>query len=783
MAKNIVIVESPTKAKTIGKYLGSDYQVRASMGHVRDLPKSTKTGLGVEVDGGVKMTYHVITKAKKFISDLKRDAKDAPTVFLATDHDREGEAIAWHIADAANLSPERSRRVTFTEITQSAIREAFANPRDIDEHLVNAQQARRAVDRIVGYRISPVLWRKVRSGISAGRVQSAALRLVVDREREITAFQPREYWTIEALLATDAGETFTARYPYLEKEKFDVAEEAAAQAVVDEVRGADWSVRQVKRTERRRNPSPPFITSTLQQEASRKLGFSAKRTMVIAQQLYEGIEVGEEGGTGLITYMRTDSPHVADEALQEITGVVRDRFGKEYALDKPRRFKAKASRAQEAHEAIRPTSALRDPDSVARFLDRDQLRLYTLVWQRTVASQMAQAIFDAVSVDVAAGERTFRASGQTVRFDGFMRVYTEGRDDPSADEDQEGVLPDLTDGQALALRELTPSQHFTEPPPRYTEASLVKALEEHGIGRPSTYAQIMSTLHDRKYVSVDRKRLTPSELGIVVCDFLSDVYPKVVDLGFTAEMEEELDKIAEGDLDWQPVVKVFYTEVSDVAERAEEKAERPQETTDIVCPECGAETGAKMKKTWGRYGWFLSCERFPDCKARMALEDAGGDGKPGRPEPEQTDIPCPICGKPMLKRSGRFGPFLGCPDYPKCKGTKNLDEVEGPEIVCPKCGEGRVVRKRTKKRRTFWSCNRYPDCDYAIWEPPIGACPECKGPVVSDAEAGAKCLGCERTFDRETIEAASRDALEKTRVGAPPSPETDDSSEAPGTET
>ncbi|MGH2794456.1 MAG: type I DNA topoisomerase [Actinomycetota bacterium] len=782
MAKNIVVVESPTKAKTIGKYLGSDYAVRASMGHVRDLPKSTKTGLGVEVNGGVTMTYHVITKAKKFISDLRKDAKDAPTVFLATDPDREGEAIAWHIADAAKLAPERARRVTFTEITQTAIREAFANPRDIDDRLVNAQQARRAVDRIVGYRISPVLWRKVRSGISAGRVQSAALRLVVDREREIQAFQPREYWTIEALLATDKGETLTARYPYLEKEKFDVPDETSANAVADEVRNADWSVAQVKRQERRRNPAPPFITSTLQQEASRKLGFSAKKTMVVAQQLYEGIEIGEEGPTGLITYMRTDSPHVAEQALAEITDLVRDRFGKEYALDKPRRFKAKQSRAQEAHEAIRPTAALRDPDSVARYLDKDQARLYTLIWQRAIASQMAQAIFDAVSVDVSAGERTFRASGQTVRFDGFMRVYSEGRDDPSPEEEQEGALPTLDQGQALKLNELTPSQHFTEPPPRFTEASLVKALEELGIGRPSTYAQIMSTLHDRKYVESDRKRLIPTELGIVVCDFLSDVYPKVVDLGFTVEMEEELDKIAEGELDWEPIVRTFFNEVSEIAERAEEKAERPMETTDIVCPECGAETGAHMKKTWGRYGWFLSCERFPDCKARMAVEDAGGDGKPSRPEPEQTDIPCPICGKPMLKRTGRFGAFLGCPDYPKCKGTKNLDEVEGPEIVCPKCKEGRIVRKRTKKRKAFWSCNRYPDCDYAIWEPPIGACPECKGPVVGDAEAGAKCLACERTFDRETIEAATQEALEKTRVGAAPATETGNAEEPPAAE-
>jgi DNA topoisomerase-1 len=766
MAKSIVIVESPTKAKTIGRYLGPDYEVRASMGHVRDLPKSTRTGLGVEVDGGVRMTYHVIGRAKKFLADLRRDAGTAPAVYLATDPDREGEAIAWHIAEAARLPRDRARRVTFTEITQTAVREAFARPRDIDERLVNAQQARRAVDRIVGYRISPVLWRKVRSGISAGRVQSAALRLVVDREREIRSFEPREYWTVEAELATEAGEVVRARYPFLERDKFALPDEAAARAVVEATRDAVWTVAAVRRQERRRSPAPPFITSTLQQEAARKLGFSAKRTMAVAQQLYEGVELGPEGSVGLITYMRTDSPHVAEQALQELLQVVRERYGDAYAPDRPRRYKAKASRAQEAHEAIRPTSALRDPASVAPYLDRDQARLYELIWKRAVASQMAQAIFDAVSVDIRAGDHTFRASGQTVRFDGFMRVYTEGRDDPL--EEEGGALPDLAEGQTLALRRLEPVQHFTEPPPRYTEASLVKALEELGIGRPSTYAQIMSTLHERRYVHTERKRLVPTELGIVVCDFLSDVYPKVVDLGFTAEMEEELDRIAEGEVDWEPIVRLFFHEVTEVAERAEAKAERPQEATDIPCPECGATTGAKMRKTWGRYGWFLSCERFPACRARMAVDERGGDGASSRSEPVPTDVPCPNCGKPMLRRVGRYGPFLGCQDYPSCKGTKSLDEVEGPEIVCPKCGEGRVVRKRTKRRKAFWSCNRYPDCDYAIWEPPIGACPTCRGPVVAHGETEARCLACERVLERAAVEAATREALERNRVGASP---------------
>jgi DNA topoisomerase I len=745
---NVVVVESPTKAKTIGKYLGPDYVVRASMGHVRDLPKSTKKGIGVEVNGDVRLTYEVITKARKFLTELRKEAGDGTTLYLATDPDREGEAIAWHIVEGSKVPLARARRVSFTEITRDAVREAFEHPRDIDQNLVNAQQARRAIDRIVGYKLSPVLWRKVRTGLSAGRVQSAALRLVVDREREIERFVPREYWNVEAGLATEAGELFSARYPFLERDKFVLENADAANAVVRAVTDVDWTVASVKRTEKRRNPAPPFTTSTLQQEAARKLGFSAKKTMMVAQQLYEGVELGEEGSVGLITYMRTDSTHVADVALRQLAELVRERYGSEYALDKPRRYKTKAARAQEAHEAIRPTEPARDPDSLARHLERDQMRLYTLIWQRSVATQMAQAIFDAVSIDIAAGEYTFRASGQTLRFDGFMRVYVEDRDDPVEDEAGQ-ALPELVEGQALKLRSLEPAQHFTQPPPRFTEASLVKSLEELGIGRPSTYAQIMSTLHDRKYVRSDRRRLAPTELGTVVCDFLADVYPKVVDLDFTAEMENELDRIAEGNMAWDHIVRVFWEDLESIKM---EKAERPTEATDIVCPECGAETGAKMQKRWGRYGWFLSCERFPDCKARMRVEEENGEAA-ARPEPEQTDVPCPNCGKPMLKRSGRFGPFLGCQDYPKCKGVRSLEETEGPEIVCPKCKEGRVVRKRTKKRRSFYGCNRYPDCDFAIWEPPLQTpCPNCQGPLVAEGEQ-VKCLSCERVYDREAVAA------------------------------
>src|SRR5215216_952672 len=491
LARNLVVVESPAKAKTIGKYLGKDYDVVASMGHVRDLPKSD---FAVDIDGGVSVTYEVTQKGKKVVSSIRKAAKAADQVFLATDPDREGEAIAWHIAEAAKLAAASTRRVTFTEITADAVRRAFADPRDIDDRLVDAQQARRVVDRIVGYKLSPVLWRKVRAGLSAGRVQSAALKMIVDREREIDAFQAREYWSLEADLATAASEA---------------------------ARAATWTVARVDKSERKRSAAPPFITSTLQQEASRKLGFSSKRTMAVAQQLYEGIELPGEGSVGLITYMRTDSPALSSAAQDDIGALVAERYGANYV--KRTQYKAKAKQAQEAHEGIRPTAVARTPESVAAHLDPSQRRLYDLIWKRAVASQMAQAVYDQTSVDIRAGELIFRATGSVMRFDGFVRVYLEGRDDEV--EEEAGTLPELTVGQVLRLVELTPEQHFTEPPPRYTEASLVKALEEHGIGRPSTYSPTISTLMDRKYVRLDRKRFHPEDVGIVVTDLLADVFP------------------------------------------------------------------------------------------------------------------------------------------------------------------------------------------------------------------------------------------------------------------
>ncbi len=734
MTRNLVVVESPAKAKTIGKYLGKDYSVLASMGHVRDLPKSD---FAVEFNGGVTVTYEVTPKAKKVVADIRKAAKAAEQVFLATDPDREGEAIAWHIAQAAKLAAKATRRVTFTEITAEAVRAAFANPREIDSHLVDAQQARRVVDRIVGYKLSPVLWRKVRAGLSAGRVQSAALKMVVDREREIDAFRPQEYWSLEADLLTQAEEAVHARYPVGEKQKFVLGDQGAAEAAAEVARAASWVVRDVKKTQRKRSAAPPFTTSTLQQEASRKLGFSSKRTMAIAQQLYEGIDLPGEGSVGLITYMRTDSVALAQSALDEIASLVGSRYGQEYVHTT--RYKTKAKLAQEAHEAVRPTAVARTPESLNGHLDQAQLKLYELVWKRAVASQMAQALYDQTSVDIEAGELIFRATGSVLRFDGFERVYREGRDDDP--EEEAGILPDLVVGQVLQLVELTPEQHFTEPPPRYTEASLVKALEEHGIGRPSTYSPTISTLLDRSYVRLDRKRFHPEDVGVIVTDLLADVFPKVVDLGFTAEMEEDLDRIASGSKAWEPLVKQFFEEVEETIAERQEKVSRPEEATDETCPECGEETGAKLVRKWGRYGWFLSCSRYPDCKYRRNAKRSAAE-EAERAEPELTDVPCPKCGKPMVKRSGRFGPFLGCSDYPKCKGIKNLGEQSYG--TCPKCGQGEVVSKRTKRGKTFYSCNRYPDCDFALWQAPLSQpCPSCGGLLAPDKDATtATCAKC-----------------------------------------
>jgi DNA topoisomerase-1 len=763
MAKNLVIVESPTKAKTIEKYLGRDYKVLASYGHVRDLPRSD---FAVDVSPkGVSLRYEVPKSSSKHVSAIKKEARTADRVFLATDLDREGEAIAWHVAEVAGIRTDEENRVVFAEITRDAILAAFDHPRRIDGHLVDAQQARRAVDRIVGYRLSPTLWRNVASGISAGRVQSVALRLICDREDEIRRFVTREYWSIHGRFARDEERFETELHsvdgkrlvtPKQLDERAErgvdgslllVADQASAEALQDRARGIDrWVVADVTRRESKRNPAPPFTTSTLQQEASRKLNFSASRTMRVAQQLYEGISLGPEGAVGLITYMRTDSVNLSESALAQLAELVRSDFGPRYALESRRRYKGRTKGAQEAHEAIRPTSAHRRPEAVAPYLDADQRRLYELIWKRTVATQMAAAVFDTLRADVVghdgagvegpgdAGDHgagrggllRFRATGQVLRFDGFIRLYQEGSDDVSSPADgQPGDrLPDLADGQVLRLADVHGEQHFTEPPPRYTEATLVKTLEAEGIGRPSTYAQIIATLLAREYVRLESRRFLPSPLGEVVTAYLKQHFGEVVDVSFTAQMEEGLDDIAGGSQAWGPMVSEFLEEVDDwIAER---KPERPRiPIDDARCPLCG-EAMEKVFSGKSRQ-WFASCHRWPDCKGTLPLDTYGNvtSVEELRPDP---DVVCPECGKPMIRREGRYGPFYGCQDYPNCKGVVNVEKRIG--FICPKCGHGHLVERMSRYGKPFYGCNRYPDCDFAMWTQPLAQpCPACGGPL------------------------------------------------------
>jgi len=754
MAKKLVVVESPTKAKTLERYLGQEFTVRASYGHIRDLPKNK---LGVDTEHEFEPEYVIPEASKKAVASLKAAHKRAADVILATDFDREGEAIAFHVAEILGLEPASTSRVTFTEITKDAILEAFAHPRMVDMQLVDAQQARRVLDRLVGYRLSPILWRKVRPGLSAGRVQSVALRLIVDREREIRAFVPVEYWSIDARLSTDLSQDsedtgFLARLIQIGEDKLAASpdkqglvlgsEQDGAQHV-ENLRRAAYRVQEVRQREVKRSPAPPFTTSTLQQEAARKLGFSSRKTMRVAQQLYEGVELPGEGQTGLITYMRTDSVNIADTALAELADVVRTQFGQEYSLEKPRRYKKKQRGAQEAHEAVRPTSAQRLPDAVEQHLDRDQARLYRLIWQRTVASQMAEARFDQVSVDIAATVENapaylLRATGQTLKFDGFRRVYFEGRDD-APDEDAEGRLPALTAEQVLRLLEVLPEQHFTQPPPRFSEASLVKTLEELGIGRPSTYASIISVLLDRQYVRLEERRFYPEDVGEVVIDLLVEHFPEIVDVSFTAHMEDELDDIAEGKLRWTQVLDEFYGPFERLLEKKEEEIERPQEELDELCPLCPLEgrTPAKLVIKLGRNGKFIACPNYPECKYTRNVGDDSA-----RPEPEATGEACPECGKPLVKKSGRYGPFVGCSGYPDCKYIKK-DPPKGTGVTCPKCGQGELMTKRSRRGKVFYSCNRYPDCDFAVWSMPLpDPCPHCGGLLTAQARDKAKCVVC-----------------------------------------
>jgi DNA topoisomerase-1 len=771
MAKTLVVVESPAKAKTIEKYLGPDYTVRASYGHIRDLPKSN---LGVDVEDDFRVTYEVPDDSKKHVTELKRALKGAEGLVLATDYDREGEAIAFHVAQLLGVDPSGASRVTFTEITRDAILEAFRRPREIDLKLFDAQEARRVLDRLVGYKISPILWRRVRPGLSAGRVQSVAVRLIVERERAILAFTPVEYWSVDVRLtpegpgsSRDAGgpdqieQPFTARLQQApegklaaspDKKGIVLGSEAEAVTHVERLRAAAYRVMDVERKERKKSPSPPFKTSTLQQEAARKLGFSARKTMTLAQRLYEGVNLPGEGTVGLITYMRTDSLSLADAALREIAEVVRTEFGERYAIAEPRRYKTRSRTAQEAHEAIRPTSALRSPPRVAAALDRDQLRLYTLIWQRTVATQMADARFNQVGVDIEAtadgGTYRLRATGQTMLFDGFIRVYTEGRDDAS-DEDAEARLPDLVADQPLRMLEVLPEQHFTQPPPRYTEASLVKTLEELGIGRPSTYASIISTIQDRGYVRLEDRRFVPEDVGYVVTDGLVQHFADIVDVNFTAQMEDELDEIAEGQVRRVKVLHDFYDPFEHALERAEEKFERYVEDLDEECPRCveeGRTPPGRLQKRLGRYGFFIGCSRFADedggCKY---IRNLNGDE---RPQPELLDETCPECGRPLARKVGRYGPFVGCSGYPDCTYIKK-EPPKSTGIICPQCSQGEIVERRTRFGVMF-GCDRYPDCDFAVGNPPVKdhPCPEC-GSLAVERPKSFRCWNCGAEFDKQ----------------------------------
>lgn len=749
MPKDLIIVESPAKTRTLATLLGKSYDIRASMGHVRDLPKNK---LGVDTDDDFKPSYTVIPERRQILRDLGQAAKSSRRVFLASDPDREGEAIAWHLSEALGLKD--AQRIEFNEITERAVREALQHPRPIHHDRVSAQQARRVLDRLVGYKISPLLWKKVQKNLSAGRVQSVAVRLIVDREREIEGFVPQEYWSITARLTPDGkDQPFQAKLAQIDGKKAELKNREEAEAALRTIGyrlverdGAfsaeaagpsdiEWRVGDVTRREQRRNPQAPFTTSTLQQDAARKLGFSNRRTMQTAQQLYEGIELGEHGHVGLITYMRTDSVHIAQEAQAEARDYITNRYGANYVPKAPRRYKAQKS-SQEAHEAIRPTSVQRHPDDLKGHLSADQMRLYTLIWQRFLASQMESALFDVTTAEIPVRNLLFRATGRVMRFDGYMAVYIEGRDEDS-EEDDARRLPDLSRGDLLDLLGIVPGQHFTEPPPRYTEATLVKALEERGIGRPSTYAQIISTIQERNYVVLEEKRFRPTELGCVVTDQLVRHFPRIMNVDFTAEVEQELDEIASGERNWVHVLDEFYGPFAQSLETAEQQMERVKpepEQTEIDCPECGS----KMLIRMGRRGKFLGCSAFPKCRHTMPLPEeaeaaAGGNGKEPEGAAEQVPTPeCPNCGRTMVRRQGRYGEFFGCSGYPECKTIVDPKKTEPKElgIPCPTGCGGELQEKRSRRGKVFYGCNRYPDCNFAAWDRPTDQrCATCGYPM------------------------------------------------------
>jgi DNA topoisomerase I len=773
MTKSLVVVESPAKAKTISKYLGRNYVVKASVGHVKDLPKSK---LGVDVENDFEPHYAIIPAKTKVVKELKAAAKGITDIYLAADPDREGEAICQHLYEELSNKSRKIYRVLFHEITKNAIQEAFKKPGQINQHKVDAQLTRRILDRLVGYKISPLLWEKVRRGLSAGRVQTVALRMIVEREQEIRAFKSEEYWTLDARLAGEFPPEFTAKARQLDGRKWSVADSETIGGIVEELKPAEFVVKGIRRREKKKYPVPPFITSKLQQEAARKLNFSVKRTMVVAQKLYEGIEVGAEGSVGLITYMRTDSSRVAESALQEVRSLIQRDFGDAYLPHHPIYYKSKKT-AQEAHEAIRPTSVERTPESLKNDLEPDLWKLYSLIWNRFVASQMNPAVFDQTDIEINAGRVEFRATGSIPKFKGFLAVYQESKAEDKAEpgqDDEEFVLPQLREGEVLTLRELQPVQHFTQPPPRFNEASLVKELESKGIGRPSTYASILSTIQDREYVDKQEGKFFPTETGELVLKLLVGSFDEIFDYEYTARMEDHLDRIESGRETWKQTMRDFYDRFAKrlhVAEKEMPDIKTETIETDEVCEKCGN----KMVIKWGKFGRFLACSGYPACRNTREIPKPGAAPQQENAQPEE--ILCEKCGKPMVLKRGRFGEFMACSGYPECRNTKKIVKSAQESIIkqdipldedCPVCGKklaikhgrfgeytacsnypdckyiklkttgvrcgkegctGEIVERKSRRGKAFYGCSNYPDCDFVLWNKPVPEpCPECKAP-------------------------------------------------------
>lgn len=727
MSKPLVVVESPTKVRTIKKYLGKDYNVAATVGHIKDLPAKD---LGIDIENDFTPQYRTIPGKSKVLTQLKSAAKDATDIYLAPDPDREGEAIAWHTSEVLKKRGRRFHRVLFYELTKKAILEAMQKAQDLDRDKYEAQQARRILDRLVGYQISPLLWRKVKGGLSAGRVQSVSVRIICDRERAIQAFEPVEYWSITADLKGAEPPPFSTKLVRKNGEKITIPNETAAKAILKDLEAAEFVLDKITKRTTRRNPLPPFITSKLQQEAIRKLRFSAKKTMAVAQQLYEGIDLGPGEPVGLITYMRTDSTRIADEAAQEALALIIRQFGQEYAIAKPRVFKNK-NKAQDAHEAIRPTSVEHTPDQVKRFLSKDQLALYTMIWQRFVASQMAQARIDQKTLSIAAGNYTFTASGSSVKFPGFLAVYRSADDDAERRKKSQ-PLPELYEKSILELLKIDPKQHFTQPPPRFSEASLVKELEENGIGRPSTYAAILSTIRDKGYVELLKGYFRPTELGFIVNDLLIDNFPDILDVEFTARMEDDLDRVEQSEVEALAILNRFYGPFSRKLTEAKDgmlSVKGVGMPTGLTCPLC---KNNDLRIKMGKNGHFLACSGYPECTYSSDYErDEKGIIAPVAPvQSEATDKVCDLCGKPMVIKRGRYGDFLACTGYPDCKHTQSLNGGSNAKAIgvsCPENGcDGDIVEKSSKRGKIFYGCNRYPKCDFASWEKPVATrCPVC----------------------------------------------------------